>query len=110
VAAFVLVAGVIALVRSLSSDEPSSAAGSGDGGQTATVPQAPPSSYLFGNADPLVRCATHPEEIRPASRMVPVNLKGKTYYLCCEDCAMKFEADPEPYIKNLERAEKKKPL
>jgi YHS domain-containing protein len=54
----------------------------------------------------MVRCATHPQEIRPASGMVKVLLRGKTYYLCCNDCAARFRADPDPYIRELERAEK----
>jgi YHS domain-containing protein len=38
--------------------------------------------------------------------MVKVEHRGKPYYLCCEDCARKFLADPEPYIRELERAER----
>ena len=32
--------------------------------------------------------------------MIPIQYKGKTYYMCCMDCKSKFNADPEKYIKN----------
>jgi YHS domain-containing protein len=94
-----------------SSDVPV-AATSGSSGPAAAEPgqSAPPPGYSpFAGSDTetekKVRCATHPDEIRPVSRMVEVEHKGKPYYLCCPDCAKKFLADPEPYIRELERAE-----
>lgn len=32
--------------------------------------------------------------------MVPIKANGKTYYLCCEECRPKFQADPTGYINN----------
>jgi YHS domain-containing protein len=36
----------------------------------------------------------------PKSQMIKEEYKGKTYYLCCQDCVPKFKADPEKYTKN----------
>jgi YHS domain-containing protein len=37
--------------------------------------------------------------------MVRVMHKGKTYYVCCDDCAAKFRADPEFWIRGLRQVE-----
>ena len=36
----------------------------------------------------------------PKSQMIKVDHKGKSYYLCCQDCVPKFKADPEKYVKH----------
>jgi YHS domain-containing protein len=61
----------------------------------ATAPQAPASTTASGP-----EMATCPVTgiTKPKSEMIPVEYKGKTYYLCCSDCKPKFEADPEKYI------------
>ena len=36
--------------------------------------------------------------IMKKSEMIPVDYKGKTYYLCCQGCVGPFNADPQKYI------------
>jgi YHS domain-containing protein len=38
--------------------------------------------------------------------MVEVEHKGETYYVCCDDCAARFRADPEFWIRGLREIEK----
>ncbi|MEI6519403.1 MAG: YHS domain-containing protein [bacterium] len=38
--------------------------------------------------------------IMKKSDMIPIQYKGKTYYMCCSDCQTNFNANPEKYIKN----------
>jgi YHS domain-containing protein len=71
----------------------------------ANPPAVPPGNSPNLYADMQVRCATHPQEIRPLSAMSPVDYKGQTYYVCCQDCVSKFKADPEFYIRELRRVE-----
>ncbi len=39
---------------------------------------------------------------------IPVEYKGKTYYVCCTGCRDAFKEDPEKYIKEFEENKKKK--
>ncbi len=39
---------------------------------------------------------------------MPVEYKGKTYYVCCTGCREAFKDDPEKYIKEFEENKKKK--
>jgi YHS domain-containing protein len=61
--------------------------------------------YGVADAETRVRCATHPHERRPVSAMVKVYHRGEEYYVCCSDCAVKFRADPEFWIKGLREVE-----
>ena len=31
--------------------------------------------------------------------MIPVEVGGKTVYVCCQECVGKLKADPEKYLK-----------
>ena len=78
----------------------------GAGDRVIMPPRYDPSPYAAPPAqEKLVRCATHPTEMRPMSSMVPVEHKGATYYMCCQDCVRLFKQNPEKYLRELKRAE-----
>jgi YHS domain-containing protein len=76
---------------------------SGPAGQGAASAGSSPTAP---SSESMVRCAIHPQEKRDRSTMVPVQHKGKTYFVCCADCAARFETDPEFWIAGLREAEK----
>jgi YHS domain-containing protein len=36
----------------------------------------------------------------PKSKMIPVEVNGKTVYVCCQECVGKLKADPDKYLRN----------
>ena len=44
------------------------------------------------------KCPVAGHEFQVTAESPKVEYKGKTYYMCCEDCIDEFKADPEKFI------------
>lgn len=44
-------------------------------------------------------CPVSGEKTDPSKAIAKVEYKGKTYFLCCQDCVTMFNKNPEKYIK-----------
>jgi Cu+-exporting ATPase len=44
-------------------------------------------------------------EVNPASAAAQSEYQGQTFYFCSSACQRKFDADPEKYIDDTDRAE-----
>ena len=46
-------------------------------------------------------------EVNPASAEAQSEYEGQTFYFCSQECKRKFDANPEQYIDETDRAEGK---
>jgi Cu+-exporting ATPase len=44
-------------------------------------------------------------EVNPASAEAQREYSGQTFYFCSEECKRKFDADPERYVDDTDRAQ-----
>lgn len=57
--------------------------------------------------DDLVRCAVcPPDKVHRRGEVKSVVYEGKTYFLCNDECAKKFQADPARFAKQMDKTEK----
>jgi Cu+-exporting ATPase len=73
----------------------------GEHGKAAPAANASASVKAPGDAKigDTTRCPISGEEFVVEASSPKVEHDGKTYYLCCNGCKKKFEADPAKYLK-----------
>ena len=94
--ALLCVAAMVAAVVVVGCSKPEATTGSTP---PVTKAMAPTTSTPAGGGEEMASCPVLGTTM-PKSQMIKVVYKGKSYYLCCQDCVPKFKADPEKYIKH----------
>lgn len=74
--------------------------------QTATTTPITPAATTSAASASSAKITIGPDEaacpvmgtVMKKADMTPMQHNGKTYYVCCRECQVKFKADPDKYI------------